>query len=69
MRPLPSLGLGTSESFAILAGTTVNSTGVSTVSGDIGTSPGTTVAGFPPGQVKNGSSTPPTPPPSRHRRI
>jgi Na+/H+ antiporter NhaD/arsenite permease-like protein len=35
----PSLGLGTSASFAILAGTAVNSTGVSTVSGDIGTSP------------------------------
>jgi hypothetical protein len=51
----PSLGLGTSASFAILAGTAVNSTGISTVSGDIGTSPGTTVTGFPPGQITNGS--------------
>ncbi|MEH1169766.1 ice-binding family protein [Micromonospora sp. CPCC 205539] len=43
--------LGTAADFAVLAGTTVTSTGLSVITGDIGVSPGTAVTGFPPGQI------------------
>ncbi len=45
------VGLGTADSFAILAGQTVTNTGPSTVNGDLGVTPGTAVPGFPPGTV------------------
>ena len=45
--------LGTTSTFAVLAGSTVESTGNSIITGDLGVSPGTEVVGFPPG-VLNG---------------
>ena len=49
------VGLGTADSFAVLAGTTVTNTNASVISGDLGVSPGSAVVGFPPGTVTNGT--------------
>jgi hypothetical protein len=47
--------LGGAQSFAVLAATTVTSTGLTVVNGNVGVSPGTAVTGFGPGVILNGA--------------
>ncbi len=47
--------LGTADSFAVLAGSTVTNTGVTDVHGNLGVSPGTAVTGFQIGIVTGGT--------------
>lgn len=47
--------LGTASTFAVLAGSTVTSTGATMITGDLGVSPGTAVTGFPPGTIAGGA--------------
>jgi hypothetical protein len=45
------VNLGAAANFAVLAGTAVTNTGPTTVNGDVGVWTGTSVSGFPPGEV------------------
>lgn len=47
--------LGAASTFGVLAGSTVTNTGPTSVTGDVGVSPGTAVTGFPPGTVTDGA--------------
>jgi hypothetical protein len=45
------VGLGTAATYSVLAGASVTNTGATTLSGNVGVSPGTAISGFPPGIV------------------
>jgi type VI secretion system secreted protein VgrG len=47
--------LGTETNFTVLAGTQVTSSGNTVINGAVGVSPGSTISGFPPGEI-NGST-------------
>jgi hypothetical protein len=47
--------LGAASTYGVLAGSTVTNAGPTSVTGDVGTSPGTAVTGFPPGTIAGGA--------------
>ncbi|WP_433361629.1 DUF4082 domain-containing protein [Streptosporangium sp. CA-115845] len=50
-RAIDPVDIGSAASFGVLAGTSVGNSNSTTVTGDLGVSPGNTLAGFPPGVV------------------
>jgi hypothetical protein len=49
--PQSAVALGSSASYAVLASSSIASTGATSLTGNLGLSPGTSVTGFPPGTV------------------
>ena len=49
-----AVNIGSTSTYGVLAGTTVTNTGLTTVRGNVGVSPGTAVTGFGPGVIVDG---------------